>query len=286
MRPALSRRELLGAAGAAAALAPSPSFGDALPAPLLTAGKAQQGGFLLGRAQPHAPLALNGEAIGRASPAGLFVVGFDRDEPAHASLAVLDGPRWRETVLTVAPGEFDVQRIDGLPPAQVTPTDPALIERIRREAELKARAFALRTDTDDFREGFILPVAGARVSARWGGQRILNGEPKQPHFGLDLAAPVGTPIHAPAPGRVALAEPDLHYDGGLTLIDHGQGLISCYLHQSRQLVRAGDAVVRGQVIGEVGMTGRATGPHLCWRLKWGRRNLDPGLMVGASMPAS
>jgi murein DD-endopeptidase MepM/ murein hydrolase activator NlpD len=103
---------------------------------------------------------------------------------------------------------------------------------------------------------------------------------------MDLAAPVGAPIRAPAPGRVVLVEPDLFYDGGLTLLDHGQGLISCYLHQSRQVVRRDQRVARGEVIGEVGRTGRATGPHLCWRLKWGRRNLDPGLMVAASAPAA
>jgi murein DD-endopeptidase MepM/ murein hydrolase activator NlpD len=272
------------AGGVAAALSARTSAEPVQSFPV--SGKPQQGGFLFGRAAPHAPVALNGEVVGKASPAGLFVVGFDRDEPSRAGLAVFDGARWEDRLVAVAPGVFDIQRIDGLPEAQVTPTDPALIERIKREAALKAQAFAIRSDADDFREGFVLPVEGARVSARWGGQRILNGQPRQPHYGLDLAAPAGTPIRAPAPGQVVLAQPDLHYDGGLTLIDHGQGLISCYLHQSRQLVRAGERVARGQTIGEIGMTGRATGPHLCWRLKWGRRNLDPGLLVAASVPAA
>ncbi|MEO6338557.1 MAG: M23 family metallopeptidase, partial [Caulobacteraceae bacterium] len=126
------------------------------------------------------------------------------------------------------------------------------------------------------------PVIAKRISARFGGQRILNGEPKRPHYGVDLAAPVGSPIHAPAAGLVVLAEPAMHFEGGLTLIDHGQGLVGMFLHQSRQMVKAGDRVTRGQLIGEVGQTGRATGPHLCWRLKWRTRNLDPSLLVGVS----
>ena len=123
-------------------------------------------------------------------------------------------------------------------------------------------------------------MAATRRSSSFGGQRILNGKAGRPHYGVDLAAPVGAPIIAPAPGLVVLAEPTLHFEGGLTLIDHGQGLIGMFLHQSRQFVRAGDRVERGQRIGLVGQTGRATGPHLCWRLKWRAKNMDPSLMVG------
>ena len=117
-------------------------------------------------------------------------------------------------------------------------------------------------------------------------QRVLNGEPKAPHYGVDLAAPTGTPIYAPAPGLIVLAEADLYLDGGLTLIDHGQGLISMYLHQSRLDVKAGDKVEQRQLIGAVGMRGRATGPHLCWRMRWRDQNLDPSLMIGSSAPVS
>lgn len=124
-----------------------------------------------------------------------------------------------------------------------------------------------------------MPLAKWRLSARFGGQRILNGEPKRPHYGCDLAAPTGTTITAPAAGRVILAEPNMHFEGGLTMIDHGQGLISYYLHQSRLDVATGQDVTRGQAIGAVGATGRATGPHLCWRLKWRDRNLDALLLA-------
>lgn len=129
-----------------------------------------------------------------------------------------------------------------------------------------------------------MPLKTWRLSARFGGQRILNGLPQTPHFGSDLAAPSGSPIMAPADGVVALSNPAMHFEGGLTMIDHGQGLIAVYLHQSRLDVRAGDVVKQGQVIGAVGMTGRATGPHLCWRMRWRGRNLDPMLMVGLHPP--
>lgn len=186
--------------------------------------------------------------------------------------------------LTIAPGDFDIQRINGLPPEQVSPTDPAVLEKIKADIALKAVGYASLIDSDGFREGFAMPLKTWRQSARFGGQRILNGEPKTPHFGADLAAPVGSPILAPAPGVVSLASPDMHFEGGLTMIDHGQGLVSVYLHQSKILVSAGDSVVRGQTIGAVGVTGRTTGPHLCWRLKWRGRNLDPMLMAGLHPP--
>lgn len=184
----------------------------------------------------------------------------------------------------VAPGTFDIQRIDGLPANQVAPVDPVLLARIAAEGMRKAVGFNSVADLDAFKSGFIMPVEGARRSARFGGQRILNGEPKRPHFGVDLAAPVGTAVRAPAAGMVTFAETGLHFEGGLILIDHGQGLITAYLHLSKALVMAGDLVKQGQTIGAVGREGRATGPHLCWRMKWRGRNLDPSLMVGASAP--
>lgn len=215
------------------------------------------------------------------------MVGFDRDAANSCTVAVT--PASGDTAsrtLGVAPGDFDIQRINGLPADQVTPSDPALLDRIKAEAARKAVGFSSRDDSDNFRTGFILPLLAFRQSARFGGQRILNGEPRRPHYGADLAAPVGTPILAPAAGLVCFAETGLHFEGGLTLIDHGQGLVSMYLHQSRILVRAGDRVVQAQPIGAVGQEGRATGPHLCWRLKWRDRNLDPMLMVGVRAPGA
>ncbi len=247
---------------------------------LALSGKLQQSGFAFGRAAPRAALAVDGVPVGQASKNGIFVIGFDRDSPAAARLEV-GGAR---QTLAIAPTEYDIQRIDGLPNDQVSPTDPVLLARIKAEAERKAAGFASNIDADEFRDGFIMPVQGARLSARFGGQRILNGVPNRPHYGSDLAAPIGTPVRAPAAGLVSFAESNLHFDGALVMIDHGQGLISCYLHLSRVDAVKGQWIKRGDMIGAVGMEGRATGPHLCWRMKWRGRNLDPLLMVGQRAP--
>jgi len=253
---------------------------------LLLSGEPIQGGGLIGRTRPRARILIDGQPVGYASAYGLFFVGFDRDAKPDTVITAetSDGPASR--ALTVAPGSFDIQAIDGLPTDQVTPQDPALLIRIGEEARRKQAGFANWADTDDFRDGFSMPVAATRISGRFGGQRILNGNPSRPHYGTDLAAPVGAPVIAPAPGLVVFSETGLHFEGGLVLIDHGQGLISAYLHMSRLDTAKGDVLRRGDPIGAVGQEGRATGPHLCWRLKWHERNLDPMRLVGISAPAA
>ena len=251
---------------------------------LAISGRYQQGGFAFGLTSPRAQVSVNGEAVGRASKAGYFVVGFDRDSPLDAAITTSNASGSSTQNSVIKPGNFDVQRINGLNEDLVSPSDPKLLARIKAEGQRKAVGFASDIDADDFRTGFIMPVKGARLAARFGGQRILNGEPKRPHYGADLACPTGTPIRAPAGGVVTFAETGLHFEGGLTMIDHGQGLISLYLHQSRIDVKAGQGVSQGQIIGAVGMEGRATGPHLCWRMRWRGRNLDPTLMVGVKAP--
>ena len=249
--------------------------------PLTLQGRFQQGGHVIGRTSPRAMIYVDGEALTQASAAGWFLVGFDRDAAASTEIVVRDGRLEARRRLTLTPGAFPVTRVDGLPPSTVEPTAPDVLARIEREVAIKAEGFASRVDADDFRDGFDWPLDQIRVTSAWGAQRVLNGTPARPHYGIDLGAAEGTAIRAPAAGVVALAEPDLHFEGGLTLIDHGQGLISAYLHQSRLDVRRGDRVTRGQVLGRVGARGRATGPHLCWRLKWRDRNLDPSLLVVA-----
>ncbi len=239
-----------------------------------------QGGFAVGRTTPRATVLLNAVPVAQASAAGWFVIGFDRDAPPPASITVATPEGSASQQLTIAAGDFDIQRIDGLADDQVSPSDPALLARIAAESARKSVGFASRIDGDFFRTGFILPVQAVRRSSRFGGQRILNGQPKRPHYGVDLAAPVGTPVVAPAAGMVSFAETGLHFEGGLILIDHGQGLVTAYLHLSRIDVVANQSVAQGQVIGAVGKEGRATGPHLCWRMRWRDQNLDPSLMVG------
>jgi len=209
------------------------------------------------------------------------VIGFPRDHGAEGRIEARSAGRAATQDVAVAPRTFDIQRVDGLPQDTVTPTDPALLERIRREAALKAQGLTSVAPLEGWLEGFIIPVEGGVVSGRWGNQRILNGTPSTPHFGYDIAAPVGTPIRAPASGVVTLAQPDMHYEGGLIFIDHGEGLITMYLHMSRLDVHVGDHVTQGQVIGAVGARGRATGPHLCWRMKWRDRQLDPSIALTA-----
>ena len=251
---------------------------------LLLSGRMIQGGVVMGRTWPQAMVFVDGEALTTASAAGLFVIGLDRDAPTSVQIEVRDRGRNARRTLSIAPGTFPSTRINGLPQSTVEPTDPALLARIQREVALKTEGFASRTDADDFRSGFIWPLDSYRVTSRWGSQRVLNGTPARPHYGIDLAAPAGSPIRAPADGMVTFARPGMHFEGGLTLIDHGQGLITAYLHQSRIDAVAGQRVTRGDVIGRVGATGRATGPHLCWRMKWRDRNCDPSLMVGQSAP--
>lgn len=244
------------------------------------AGAFTQGGIALCRTMPGAIVALNGARIGAADAEGWVVVGFTREHPASAEISASVHNAVVSQSYEVAPREFDIQRINGLPPQTVTPTDPAVLARIQRESALKQTAFQSNANIEGFLDGFIRPVEGGTVTGRWGNQRILNGTPSTPHFGYDIAVPTGTPIRAPAAGIVTLAEADMHYEGGLVFIDHGQGLISMYLHMSRVDVRAGDTLQQGQVIGAVGASGRATGPHLCWRLKLrNTQQLDPSIAI-------
>lgn len=252
---------------------------DPRPLSIACAGALTQGGVALCRVTPGAEVRLNDEVVGRGDENGWVVIGFNRESPATVRVEVREGANSVSNDLTIAPREFDIQRIDGLPPQTVTPTDPEVLARIRREAALKSEAFASEARMAGFLEGFIMPVEGGVVTGRWGNQRILNGVPSTPHFGYDIAVPEGTPIRAPASGVVTLAEDDMHYEGGLVFIDHGQGLITMYLHMSRVDVQVGDVVSQGQVLGAVGARGRATGPHLCWRMRWQGRQLDPSIAV-------
>lgn len=263
---------------------PPPPPGPYPPPPMLEircAGAFTQGGVGLCRTQARAEIFVDGVASGEADAGGWAVIGFNREHgPGGVVEARFNGVSARQSV-TIAPRAFDIQRVDGLPQQTVTPSDPEILARIRREAAMKAQGFASFADIEGFLDGFINPIEGGRVSGTWGNQRVLNGVPASPHFGYDIAAPEGAPVHAPAAGIVTLAEPDMHYEGGLVFIDHGQGLITMYLHMSRLDVTVGQLVAQGDVIGAVGSRGRATGPHLCWRMKWRERQLDPSLALEA-----
>ncbi|KAA9133575.1 M23 family metallopeptidase [Marinihelvus fidelis] len=237
---------------------------------------------MFGQALPGSEVTLDGEAV-MVSADGQFVFGFGRDDAGTVTLQVLEPGTETESVeLTIAAREYNIERVDGLPPKTVTP-DPESLARIRREGAMVSSARARRDDRTDFADGFTWPATG-RLSGFYGSQRVLNGEPRRPHFGVDVAAPTGTPVTAPAPGVVTLAEPDLYYSGGTVVLDHGMGLSSSFLHLSAVDVTVGQDVAQGDLIGKIGATGRATGPHLDWRMNWLDKRVDPQPLVG-EMPA-
>lgn len=236
-----------------------------------------QGGLVVGRTAPGAKVTLDGQPV-RVSPDGVFVIGFGREaEPAAELRVVAPGGAVETRRLEIARREYQIQRIDGLPQKFVSPP-PEVLERIRRENEAIRAIREIDTPVPYFAEGFVWPAKGP-ISGVYGSQRILNGEPKQPHYGVDIAGPVGTPVVAPAGGVVRLAEKDLYYTGGTVILDHGHGLSSAFLHLDKVQVKAGDVLKRGAPIGTIGATGRVTGAHLDWRMNWFEARIDPQLLV-------
>ncbi len=246
-------------------------------APVLT-GNLVQGGLVQGRVAAGTRVEFLGRAV-RVDSNGAFIIGFGRDFPGTAPLYWYgpDGKRKHKT-LNIKARQYKVQRIDGLPGKMVTPPR-AVLARIRRENGAIGAVRAKDSPTPWHASGFHWPLHG-RISGVYGSQRILNGKPRRPHYGLDIAAKRGSPVHASTDGMVALAERDLYYTGGTVMLDHGHGLTSVYSHLQSVTVRSGQLVRQGDQIGTLGATGRATGPHLDWRLNWFKQRLDPALLVG------
>jgi murein DD-endopeptidase MepM/ murein hydrolase activator NlpD len=242
-------------------------------------GRFTQGGLIFGKVEPGTKVSLDGRAL-RLSPGGDFIFGFGRDAPRHAALRIeRPGLAVEERKIEIAARKYRIQRIDGLPPRMVTPP-PAVLARIKRENGEIAKLRAQDTPTVHFRGSWLRPATGP-VTGVYGSQRILNGKPRRPHFGIDFAAPVGTPVVAPAGGQVVLAHKNMYYTGGTIMIDHGHGLTSAFLHLSALSVKPGQMIERGQRIGAIGATGRATGPHLDWRINWFERRIDPAFLLSA-----
>lgn len=240
-------------------------------------GSFSQGGMVIGTAPPGATVEFDGREV-RISPDGRFVIGFHRDDPPDQVLTVTraDGTVTRHPI-RIAERDYDIQRIDGLPENKVSPPEE-VVARIREEAARVREARARDSDFAMFGDGFLWPADG-RITGVYGSQRVLNGQPRQPHYGVDIAAPVGTPVIAPAAGMVSFADPDLYFSGGTLMIDHGHGLASTFLHMETISVAPGDWVEKGARIGTIGATGRATGPHLDWRVNWFEKRLDPLLLA-------
>jgi murein DD-endopeptidase MepM/ murein hydrolase activator NlpD len=276
----IDRRFILAAMPALLAV-PHAAFAQA--SRLTISGPLEQGSLVVGNTQAGAKVTLDGAPL-HISSEGKFAFGlaYDRTKPANILATYADGSTETRPVAPVA-RIYDIQRITGLPEKFVS-LPPEILERRKREIAMIVAARTPDSDLNAFAEPFDWPAQGI-LSGVFGSQRILNGEPKEPHFGVDIAATVGTPIHAPAAARAVLVQPDFYLEGGLTILDHGHGVTTCYLHQSRQMVQTGDDVARGQTIGLVGKTGRATGPHLHWGMNWFQLRLDPSRSTRTLSPA-
>jgi murein DD-endopeptidase MepM/ murein hydrolase activator NlpD len=244
-------------------------------------GSMEQGSLAVGTAPPGSLVSLDGRPLS-VTPDGRFAFGFGPDQttPSLVTVRYPDAGGDSRSYLPVA-RQYEEQRVNGLPQNTVTPP-PEVRARIAHEAETIFLARLYDSPGSDFLSGFDWPAPGIE-SGVFGSRRIDNGVAMSPHWGVDMAAPAGTPICAPADGLVRICD-DYYLDGGFTLIDHGQGVSTSYLHQSARLVKAGDRVRRGQMIGRIGATGRATGPHLHWAMNWFEVRLDPSRSTRTAKP--
>jgi murein DD-endopeptidase MepM/ murein hydrolase activator NlpD len=270
----------------AIALSVLPRAALALPSPpsFSLRGTREQGSLLVGKLVAPAEVTVDGKSLS-VSPEGYFAFGIEYDQTAGLRLSTVNKRDGTTTNSVIAPiaRKYEVQVVNGLPERTVSPS-PKEIERIKHENALVAKVRTRDTAGIGFSEVFDWPVPGI-ISSFFGSQRKLNGQLQAPHFGVDIAAPASTPIHAPADGTITLAEPEFFLTGVTTVLDHGHGVFTSYVHQNTLKVAVGQAVKRGDIIGLVGMKGRATGPHLHWGLNWFQMRLDPSLSTRTPAPA-
>ena len=225
-------------------------------------GKKAQGEILKGYAPGVSKILFNNQEH-MVSPSGTFLIAFGRDAQKEQKLTIFSDKNGKQDYnFTIMPTKWDIQNIKGIPQKKVTPSEKDQKEITRERNDLK-KALAHKTDKNYWEKGFIMPVEG-RISGKFGGQRIMNGKKMNPHQGLDIAAPEGTPVKAASDGVVTLNAPNTFYSGNVIVIDHGQGLQTIYAHLQKMNVKKGQKVKQGEVIGTVGKTGRVTGPHLHW----------------------
>ena len=236
-------------------------------------GKFIQGHFIIGKTESGTKVLIDKKEV-RTSDDGYFVFGIGRDRKYDVVITLNKDGNKQKIVKKVLKRKYNIQRIDGLPEEQVTPPEEVYV-RIKKENKLIGDAKAIDSNLTYFKNKFIVPIENTIISGVYGSRRILNGEPKWPHYGLDFAADEGTTIKAMLDGTVTLAEPDLYYTGGTLMFDHGHGISTIYLHMQKLLVKKGQKIKQGDVIGTVGSTGRATGAHLDVRLNWFQTRLDP-----------
>jgi len=235
-------------------------------------GKFLQGHYIIGSTDPLAQIIIGKKEV-KVSKDGYFVFGIDRDRKFDLTITkIIDGKK-EKIIKKVLKRKYNIQRIDGLEESKVTPPE-SVYKRIKEENNKIGKARGINSDLSFFKNKFIMPVEGI-ISGVYGSQRILNGKPKWPHYGIDIAAKKGTPIKSSGSGIVTMAENDLYYTGGTIIMDHGHGISTIYSHLETILVSVGDKVEQGNIIGTVGSTGRSTGPHLDFRINWFQTRLDP-----------
>ena len=240
-------------------------------------GKFIQGHFIIGKTDQDSKVFIDKKEI-KVSKDGYFAFGLDRDRKYDVTITIKSNGKTKRIVKRVQKRKYNIQRIDGLDEKKVTPPEE-VYERIKKENKLIAEARAIDSDLVFFKDNFIIPVDDAVITGVYGSQRILNGKPKWPHYGLDFAQDEGTQVKAMISGMVTLAEPNLYYSGGTLIFDHGHGISTLYMHMHEIFVEKGQKVNQGDIIGTVGSTGRATGPHLDVRLNWFSTRLDPSTVL-------
>ena len=243
---------------------------------IILEGNFVQGGLVIGKINKNLDIKFK-EKVLRKTSDGSFVIGFGRDHPKEAKLYFFINQNWILKKLDIKQRKYKTQVINGLEKKMVTPPK-SFWDRIKKENKVIKEVRSLDSDVDFIFQKFDWPTKGI-ISGVFGSQRILNGKPKRPHYGVDIAAPEGTDILAPTEAIVRMAEKDLYYTGGTVMLDHGHGVTSVYSHLSSINVKVGDKINKDQKIGEVGSTGRSTGPHLDWRINWFSERLDPALFI-------
>ena len=235
-------------------------------------GKFLQGHYIIGITDPSAKIIIDKKNV-KVSNDGYFVFGIDRDRKFDLIITKIINGKKEKIVKKILKRKYNIQRIDGLEESKVTPPE-SVYKRIREENNKIGEARAINSDLSFFKNQFIMPVEGI-ISGVYGSQRILNGKPRWPHYGIDIAAKKGTLIKSSGSGVVTMAEDDLYYTGGTIIMDHGHGISTIYSHLETVIVSIGDKINKGDIIGTVGSTGRSTGPHLDFRLNWFQTRLDP-----------
>ncbi len=240
-------------------------------------GKFIQGHFIIGKTNTGSKVYIDQKEV-KVSKDGFFAFGLDRDRKFDVIIESKKDGIYEKIIKKVQKRKYNIQRIDGLEEKKVTPPEE-VYERIKKENKLIVKAREINSDLDFFKDKFIMPLDNAIITGVYGSQRILNGKPRWPHYGIDFAGNLGTPIKAMASGVVTLAKRDLYFTGATLIFDHGHGISTLYMHLDKIFVEKGDIVKQGDIIGTVGSSGRSTGPHLDVRLNWFGTRLDPATVL-------